>query len=424
MSALLLAAIPLMSVEARLAKTDAMLMAAILASMYFVARCWKADANFGAAGRAGFYLALSAATLLKGPVVFLVLGATVASLGWVRWSFVWMKPLLSLWGIGLFLALTVPWFAAILIKSDGAFLFESLGKDLLQKAAQGKESHGAPPLTYALAALGTFWPLSAFALLAFRRVRRGLSEASIQFCLAWLLSSWVVFELVPTKLPHYVLPLAPAAALLVAEGLRDQVEAKADDPWARRFLALLFIVPLVLLIGQQGIAIALLGHPLGPAGACLIAAVAIGAWAWRRPVSRSATIALVGGCLASAVFVNAGIFGLTLPRLEPIWLSGRVADAIRADAKCPSGTVVTVGYTEPSLRFLLDRPLRIRRSPDNDADFGGSGCTHLVVTGARKTAVLAAMAAKARELEPVAQVRGVKLNGGRYVEIGIYRHVR
>ena len=41
-------------------------------------------------------------------------------------------------------------------------------------------------------------------------------EPGAQFLLAWLVPSWIVFEIVMTKLPHYVLPLYPAIAILIA----------------------------------------------------------------------------------------------------------------------------------------------------------------------------------------------------------------
>ena len=34
------------------------------------------------------------------------------------------------------------------------------------------------------------------------------------FALAWIVPSWIVFEAVPTKLPHYVMPLYPAIAIV------------------------------------------------------------------------------------------------------------------------------------------------------------------------------------------------------------------
>ena len=41
-------------------------------------------------------------------------------------------------------------------------------------------------------------------------------EPGAKFLLAWIVPTWIVFELVVTKLPHYVLPLYPAIAILIA----------------------------------------------------------------------------------------------------------------------------------------------------------------------------------------------------------------
>ncbi len=42
-----------------------------------------------------------------------------------------------------------------------------------------------------------------------------------RFCLAWLIPTWLFFEVMPTKLPHYLLPAYPALALLVACAVYD-----------------------------------------------------------------------------------------------------------------------------------------------------------------------------------------------------------
>ena len=39
-------------------------------------------------------------------------------------------------------------------------------------------------------------------------------KGAVRFLLAWIIPAWVLLELAPTKLPHYVLPLYPALALL------------------------------------------------------------------------------------------------------------------------------------------------------------------------------------------------------------------
>ena len=44
-------------------------------------------------------------------------------------------------------------------------------------------------------------------------------EAAVRFLIAWIVPSWIVFEMIKTKLPHYVLPLFPAIACLAALAL-------------------------------------------------------------------------------------------------------------------------------------------------------------------------------------------------------------
>ena len=65
------------------------------------------------------------------------------------------------------------------------------------------------------------------------------------FLLAWIVPSWLVFEAVPTKLPHYVLPLYPAVTGLLLLALVNG----GIDRFRRGSVAtalLVVIVPLAL----------------------------------------------------------------------------------------------------------------------------------------------------------------------------------
>jgi 4-amino-4-deoxy-L-arabinose transferase-like glycosyltransferase len=53
----------------------------------------------------------------------------------------------------------------------------------------------------------------------------------VRFALAWLIPAWLVFELSPTKLPHYPLPLLRALAWLAAAALSRPVGPRAR--WER-----------------------------------------------------------------------------------------------------------------------------------------------------------------------------------------------
>ena len=114
-----------------------------------------------------------------------------------------------------FLALVLPWFIAIFLRAGDTFFADSIGGDMLSKLG-AQESHGAPPGLYLLLFWITFWPGAALAGMAAPAVWRARREPGAQYLLAWLIPSWIVFEVVLTKLPHYVLPLYPAIAILIA----------------------------------------------------------------------------------------------------------------------------------------------------------------------------------------------------------------
>jgi len=85
---------------------------------------------------------------------------------------------------------------------------------MLSKLA-AQESHGAPPGLYLL----LFWITSGRARRSrsWRRLRSGRRGGSPARNISW--RGWSrpgLFELVLTKLPHYVLPLYPAIAILTS----------------------------------------------------------------------------------------------------------------------------------------------------------------------------------------------------------------
>ena len=97
----------------------------------------------------------------------------------------------------------------------------------------------------------TFWPGSLFLAPALIRGWQRHEQPSVRYLLAWIVPAWVVLELIPTKLPHYVLPLYPALALLAAgaivEGI-DQAE-RLWMRWTRRAVEALWLAVTVMIGG-------------------------------------------------------------------------------------------------------------------------------------------------------------------------------
>src|SRR5262249_33817394 len=213
LAAVLMAVSLILGVEARMAKIDAVLLAAVLAAQAALAKIYlesTADREPSLGWAAAFWLALGAGLMLKGPIILLVVCGTMLLLTVTQRRAAWLRGLRPAWGIPLLLLAVMPWFIAIAVTSKGAFFATAVGHNLLGKVATGQQSHGAPPGYYLLAFPLTFWPGSLFAAVAVPFVWRMRRDPAVLFCLCWILPTWVVFELILTKLPHYVLPTYPA----------------------------------------------------------------------------------------------------------------------------------------------------------------------------------------------------------------------
>ncbi|MGE3160046.1 MAG: ArnT family glycosyltransferase, partial [Xanthobacteraceae bacterium] len=248
LAALMMASCVLLALERLLAKTDAMLLFTVIAAMGALARVylpsWRETLDAAERWRlaAVFWTAMAVGVLLKGPVNLMVVGLAVVTLVVTDRSARWLLALKPLAGIAWFAVLVLPWFVAILWKAGDEFFAASVGQDLLSKVAQGQESHGAPPGYYLLLFWLTFWPGAALAALATPAVYAARREPETKFLLAWLVPSWIVFELVVTKLPHYVLPLYPAIAILIAGVVVSGRLSRAR--WLQPGVIAWFLVPL------------------------------------------------------------------------------------------------------------------------------------------------------------------------------------
>jgi hypothetical protein len=95
---------------------------------------------------------------VKGPVILLPVMTAAVWVSAKDRSLSWLKALRPLPGLGWMLLLTLPWFIAIMIRTEGAFLMASIGGDLAEKIAATGEHSGIPPGFYLLTVWATLWP--------------------------------------------------------------------------------------------------------------------------------------------------------------------------------------------------------------------------------------------------------------------------
>ena len=279
----------LMVAEAHQAKTDALLLASILGAVWALAHLHRA-AGLSDLWRAPepppkvviwlFWAALGAGILIKGPLAPLVIGVTVLALGLVERRWAWLRPLLYGPAMVLAAVIALPWYVAISVVSDGAFLAQAVGRDLVPKLTGGVESHGAWPGYYLALTAVMAWPAMLFLWPAVTGLRQAWAAPSVRFLVAWAVPSFIIFELVPTKLPHYVLPVYPALMLLAAAAVSGASEPLANrlaGRWAKAVAVIWALIAAILGVLGAGVLVRF-GTAAGDFGA-LAGAMACG----RRP---------------------------------------------------------------------------------------------------------------------------------------------
>ena len=386
-AALMMASSILLGVEARLAKTDAMLLLTSVAAMGAMARIYllsrrAPEAFISWKIPAILWTALAGGVLLKGPLILMFVALTALTLSIVDRSARWIWRLRPLAGVAWLIVLVLPWFIAIIAKSGDSFFVQAIGQDMLAKITSGQEAHGAPPGLYFALFWVTFWPGCVLAGLAAPMVWKARHEPGAQFLLAWLIPSWIIFEAVMTKLPHYVLPLYPAIAILIS-GILEK-GALATKRWMVRGTAGWFVFPVVIAIAI-GVGFIAIGQDLGLiAWPFAAAAMVFGLFAWWLYDADGAEHSLLRGMMAS-VLIAITFYAVTIPMLPALFPSALIAAEVRA-AGCERPQVVsTYAYQEPSLVFMLGTATRFTDGT-GAAIFLGQGPCHFALIDARSVA--------------------------------------
>ena len=250
-----------------------------------------------------------------------------------------------------------------------------------------------------------------------------LAQDSTRFLLAWLVPFWVMIELIPTKLPHYPLPVVPAAVLLLLWSV-DRVVTLS--PLRQKFY----------LAGQY----VLLALGVGLVAAVMAGAVMFGGQSMRLAVGL-AVIALLFAGLAvwqghrwiqigeyrhlmglftAGILVHFVIFAGVVPQLSRIHIADAVAQNLASSGRQPAA-IAAAGYHEPSLVFLLGRDVLLVDSREA-ALFLAEAPDGVALVEARQQAAFLDMARRlGLRLAAPEQLSGYNMSKGQDVVILIYR---
>ena len=405
----MLAASVVLVVEAHLAKTDAALLGVTTVAMAVLAQAY-AGLPISRGRAALFWAAMGAGILLKGPITPMVAGLTAATLAVADRRAQWLLALRPLAGVPLMLLVVLPWFVAIGLATHGAFFHDSVGGDLGRKLASGDDAHGAPPGVHLLLLPLLAFPATLPVLRALPLLWRERREPVTRFLAAWCVPAWLVFEAVPTKLPHYTLPLYPALFLLAARGW--VALELSGGAWSRRIAAGITIA-VGALAAAVALALPVVVHASWLLGFPVLLAVGIVAWLagrWASP-----TLAL-----AAMPLFTAALLGWELPRATPLWLAPRI-ERVLVGSGLSARPVAAIGFHEPSLMFLAGTQTVMSATGADGAKALGSGVAASAVVALRDDASFQAEAANLHlHLRALATLRGFNYSRGRETDMTVY----
>jgi hypothetical protein len=292
---------------------------------------------------------------------------------------------------------------------------EAVKGDLLPKLLGAQESHGGFPGLYLALASATFWPGSLLLWPALAKLWAQRQRLAFRVLLAWAVPTWVMFELIPTKLPHYVLPAFPALALMIAALACEGIEVfrhRAAKAWyavwtliGLGLAAAVVVLPIKFGAGFEAITVP---AAIGIALATILPAVL----AWR---GQTATAALALALTAAATFPV--VFQGVAPSLDKLFLSRGVARIIATIGS--DGPVAVAGYSEPSLVFLLGTQTRFVEGA-GAADYLAAHRRALVVVSDRERPAFAAAAARlGLEVEDFGHADGINYSRGKPTSLAV-----
>lgn len=332
------------------------------------------------------YVLMGLGILTKGPVGIVLPGIIIAAfvlyLGQVREMWREMHPIL---GLLIVLVVAVPWYALVIWQNGWNFINAFFGYHNVERFTEVVNGHAGPWYFYFVVVLLGFTPYSVFlpgaiANLKLWQRQYWLNQARPQhlglFAGFWFLGVFSFFTIAVTKLPSYVLPLMPAAAILVTLLWSEQIK-DTNSPSKKIFFGSSWVnvvylsalgtilinlsrisgsdpaaPDLFLLIEQSGL-------PALGGVIWLICAVIIAALLLMRRWQLVMSVNLAGFAVFFIVALVPILFLMDQHRQLPL----RELSAIAVQTQQSNEELVMVGFKKPSVAFYTQRQVNYLQAP-------------------------------------------------------------
>jgi len=261
----------------------------------------------------GFYIFIGLSLLAKGLIGLLIPFGVVGLYQLMRREFPARSVLRTFWwGLPVAFAVASTWYVPVILKHGWPFINEFFIQHHFARYLSNKYRHPQPFYFYLLILIPLSLPWTAFLIEGLVKARRWRlrSPDSVDrlraFALAWLLMPLAFFSFSGSKLPGYILPVLPAAALIAGERLTKFLSGDRDGVWAMRITGALFgtfvIAGSIYVLRSGGLSlkcVAMIGVPLmATAAICVF---------WTHHKTGSALLVNFATFIALIVALNCGV---------------------------------------------------------------------------------------------------------------------
>jgi len=191
------------------------------------------------------YAALAVATLIKGPIGFIVPEMVIFS--YIIFSKNWsvLREMNLILGAVIFFLIVVPWYAWAEARNPGYVRYFVWEENFLRYFTP--HFNRSQPLYYFVGVLLVgFLPWTLLIPAALKQGKENRRDPTILFLLLWAGIPFLFFSLSSSKLPHYILPIYPPLSLLTGAAVNKIIEDPSRTrKWVLSLPWLTIIFPLI-----------------------------------------------------------------------------------------------------------------------------------------------------------------------------------
>lgn len=174
-----------------------------------------------------FFLFCGLAVLAKGPLGFFIPALAVILFLALKRELKFIICRESAWGLALFLAVCLPWYALMLKKFGQGFINEFFYNDHIRRLFQAEHRGNDTWYFYPLSMLGCMFPWTLFSAASifylFKSIKNNPAQPLYLYLACWLAAVLAVFQPAHSKLTSYILPAFPALALLTGDFIYEGI---------------------------------------------------------------------------------------------------------------------------------------------------------------------------------------------------------